>query len=121
MSNDQFNIIEEKIITGVVKEENDEINAGIEIGKDGATFTPHVDEESNLSWSNNLNLENPPTVNIRGKQGYTFTPNIDDECTLSWSNNGNLENPKPINIKGDKGDTPYIGLITLTDINKLFR
>ncbi len=33
---------------------------------DGATFTPTVDADGNLSWTNNRNLENPPTVNIKG-------------------------------------------------------
>lgn len=33
---------------------------------DGATFTPSVDADGNLSWTNNRNLENPPTVNIKG-------------------------------------------------------
>lgn len=33
---------------------------------DGATFTPVVDADGNLSWTNNRNLENPATVNIKG-------------------------------------------------------
>lgn len=33
-------------------------------GKDGVTFTPSVDENANLSWTNNGGLDNPPTVNI---------------------------------------------------------
>ena len=32
--------------------------------KNGYTFTPAVDENANLSWTNNGGLENPPTVNI---------------------------------------------------------
>ena len=32
----------------------------------GATFTPSVDENGNLSWTNNRGLENPDTVNIKG-------------------------------------------------------
>lgn len=38
-------------------------------GGDGATFTPFVDEDGNLSWSNNNGLANPGTVNIKGDQG----------------------------------------------------
>ena len=38
-------------------------------GEDGATFTPSVDSEGNLSWSNNKGLTNPTTVNIKGVQG----------------------------------------------------
>ena len=33
---------------------------------DGATFTPFVSEDCDLSWSNDRGRENPPTVNIRG-------------------------------------------------------
>ena len=32
----------------------------------GATFTPSVDSDGNLSWTNDGGLPNPPTVNIKG-------------------------------------------------------
>lgn len=35
----------------------------------GGTFTPSVDAEGNLSWTNNKELPNPKTQNIRGPQG----------------------------------------------------
>lgn len=38
-------------------------------GGGGATFTPSVDEEGNLSWSNDGGLPNPATVNIKGEKG----------------------------------------------------
>lgn len=38
-------------------------------GDNGTTFTPSVDSEGNLSWTNADGLENPVTVNIRGPQG----------------------------------------------------
>ena len=38
----------------------------------GATFTPSLDEAGNLSWSNNRNLPNPPTINISGRD-YLFS------------------------------------------------
>lgn len=38
-------------------------------GEKGAVFTPHVDEQCNLSWTNNGGLDNPPTVNIKGEDG----------------------------------------------------
>jgi hypothetical protein len=38
-------------------------------GENGATFTPHVDTEGNLSWTNDKNLANPQTVNIKGERG----------------------------------------------------
>lgn len=38
-------------------------------GTNGVSFVPTIDEEFNLSWSNNQGLENPPTVNIKGLKG----------------------------------------------------
>lgn len=40
-------------------------------GKDGTTFTPYVDANGNLSWSNDGGLDNPETVNIKGPKGDT--------------------------------------------------
>ena len=47
-------------------------------GADGATFTPSVDAEGNLSWTNDKGLVNPPTVNIKGEKGDSGVNNIDD-------------------------------------------
>ena len=38
-------------------------------GTPGAVFTPHLDADGNLSWTNNGGLDNPETVNIMGPQG----------------------------------------------------
>lgn len=38
-------------------------------GKDGVTYFPSVDSEGNLSWTNDGDLENPATVNMKGPQG----------------------------------------------------
>ena len=38
-------------------------------GKNGVTFTPSVDPDGNLSWTNDGDLENPETVNIKGPAG----------------------------------------------------
>lgn len=40
-------------------------------GDPGAYFTPSVDDSGNLSWTNNGNLENPTTKNIKGPKGDT--------------------------------------------------
>lgn len=40
-------------------------------GSPGATFTPAVDAEGNLSWTNDSGLDNPQTVNIKGPKGDT--------------------------------------------------
>lgn len=36
---------------------------------DGATFTPSVADDGNISWTNNKGLENPATKNIKGAKG----------------------------------------------------
>ena len=38
-------------------------------GAPGATFTPYVDGNGNLSWTNDGGLDNPATQNIRGAAG----------------------------------------------------
>lgn len=45
------------------------IDRFIQAGINGATFTPHVDAEGNLSWTNNGGLDNPAVVNIKGPAG----------------------------------------------------
>lgn len=40
-------------------------------GPQGPYFTPAVDAEGNLSWTNNGSLSNPATVNIKGPKGDT--------------------------------------------------
>lgn len=36
---------------------------------DGATYTPDIDEDGILSWSNDKGKSNPPSVNVRGPKG----------------------------------------------------
>lgn len=100
-------------------------------GARGITFTPIVDSEGNISWSNDGGLENPQTVNITGPQGdtgakgdtglrgekgeagdagpkgdkgTTFIPSVDTDGNISWSNTDGITNPETVNIKGPKGD-----------------
>lgn len=40
-----------------------------ENGEDGATFTPQIDTNGNLSWVNDKGLENPKTMNLVGAKG----------------------------------------------------
>ena len=100
-------------------------------GEPGYYFIPSVNSAGDLSWTNNGNLENPNTVNIKGPQGiqgiqgiqgeqgpkgeqgkvgYYFTPNVDEVGNLSWSNNGNLSNPTTVNIKGPQGEQGIQGV-----------
>ena len=56
-------------------------------GSNGATFTPSVDAEGNLSWTNDKGLDNPQTVNIKGPKG-------------------DKGDPGEQGPQGEKGDTP---------------
>lgn len=47
-------------------------------GADGATFTPEIDSEGNLIWSNDKNLDNPNPVNIKGPKGDPGPSSIPD-------------------------------------------
>ena len=38
-------------------------------GSDGATFTPYINADGVLSWTNNGGLTNPAPVSVRGPQG----------------------------------------------------
>ena len=64
----------EQGIQGVKGDKGDTGEQGIpgekgDTGQDGATFTPSVDAEGNLSWTNDKGLVNPTTVNIKGDKG----------------------------------------------------
>lgn len=61
---------ENKTIVGSINELLNELST-IETtpGENGTTFIPNVDNNGNLSWSNNGGLENPTTVNIKGEKG----------------------------------------------------
>lgn len=101
----------EQGIQGVQGEKGDK-------GDTGYVFTPSVSDTGDISWTNNGNLTNPETKNIRGPQGqqgiqgekgdkgdtgYVFTPSVDAEGNISWANNGELENPETVNIRGPQG------------------
>ena len=72
-------------------------------GDRGFVFTPSVDDDGDISWTNNGGLTNPTTKNIRGPRGFKFTPEVSDDGNLSWSNDGGLQNPATKNIRGPRG------------------
>ena len=57
----------------------------------GATFIPNVDTDGNLSWTNDKELENPTTINIKGAKG----------------DKGDRGEQGPIGPKGDAGTTSW--------------
>ena len=70
---------------------------GITTGTNGATFTPAVDDAGNLSWSNDKDLANPNTVNIKGDKG----------------DKGDKGEKGDTGVKGADGQTPTISIGTV--------
>ena len=66
----------------------------------GATFRPNVDTDGNLSWTNDKELENPTTINIKGAKG--------DKGDVGpqglKGDKGDRGEQGPIGPKGDKGE-----------------
>lgn len=96
-------------INGAIRS-NASINGNTNVGStlkvpgiDGATFTPSVDEDGNLSWTNDCGLPNPESVNIQGPKGETG-PQGEKGDAFTYDNftPEQLESLK--GPKGDKGD-----------------
>lgn len=69
-------------------------------------FVPHVDENGNLTWTNDSNLENPKTVNIKGPSGTDGKDGIDGLSAYQiWLNVGNSGTELDFlkSLKGDPG------------------
>ena len=89
-------------------------------GTDGTTFTPSVDANGNLSWTNDGGLPNPETVNVRGAQGESATVQVGTVTTGAAGTsaavtNSGTENAAvfdftiPKGEDGVDGTTPNIG------------
>ena len=90
-------------------------------GTDGATFTPAVDANGNLSWTNDGGLPNPETVNVRGAQGEAATVQVGQVTTLPAGSQATVTNSGtnqaavlnfgiPTGATGANGITPHIGV-----------
>lgn len=90
------------------------------VGVDGTTFTPSVDANGNLSWTNGGSLENPETVNIKGAQGESATVRVGTVTTGAAGTNASVINSGnenaavfdftiPKGEDGSDGITPHIG------------
>lgn len=73
-------------------------------GDTGPYFTPFVDEDGNLSWTNNGGLENPVTVNIKGPQGPQGIQGIQGPTGETGDPGPQGPQGEP-GVKGDTGDT----------------
>ena len=61
-------------------------------GANGTTFTPSVDTNGDLSWTNDGGLPNPETVNIRGAQGEAATVQVGETTTLPAGSQATVNN-----------------------------
>lgn len=73
-----------------------ELKETIKEGTPGATFTPQLDDNGNLSWTNDQGLPNPEPVNLKGPKGEDGTMYFED---LTDAQRESLKGPK-----GDPGD-----------------
>ena len=81
-------------------------------GTNGATFTPSVNANGDLSWTNNGGLVNPATVNLKGPKGDTGAqgPKGDTGAQGPQGATG------PQGPKGDPG-TPPADVVTTSSVN----
>lgn len=91
----------------------------------GATFTPHVDENGNLSWTNDQNLPNPEPVNIAGPQGpkgadgtMTFEDLTDEQRESLRGPKGEKGDTGPQGPQGEKGEKGADGTMTFEDLTE---
>ena len=84
----------------------------LNVGKNGATFTPAVSAEGVVSWTNDRDLPNPAPVNIKGPKGDTGPAGKDGAKgekgdkgdTGPQGEKGDTGAPGADGAKGDKGD-----------------
>ena len=83
-------------------------------GNDGTTFTPSVDDDGNLSWSNNGGLPNPETVNIKGpagdpaQGGSSATSHTVTLLSTGWTDNGDGRYVQSVAVPGVTESTPIV-------------
>lgn len=73
------------------------------VGDDGATFTPTVDSDGNLSWTNDKGLPNPATVNIKGPKGDSGSGGGTGDLTGYATEDYVDDAVAAVNVKGDDG------------------
>lgn len=77
-------------------------NANGEDGKNGVTYTPYVDENGFISWSNDGDLPNPQRRNIKGPEGKPGQDGISPSVVVNPIDGGHM-----VTITDDTGDHPF--------------
>lgn len=75
-------------------------------GQNGATFTPAVDGDGDISWTNDGGLPNPPTQNIMGPQGNPGTPGTNGVSVTSVEPQYYLSTSDTSTVGGSWSSTP---------------
>lgn len=70
-------------------------------GDKGTVFTPMVDKEGNLSWTNDGQLDNPETINIKGPKG---DKGADGEVNVRYED---LTPEQQASLRGERGPQGY--------------
>lgn len=102
-------------IQGAKGDQGGEGPRGVE-GPAGPVFTPSVNSDGIISWSNNGNgLSNPKPISIKGDKGdkgdkgVTFHPVIKDGVLYWHDENGLVSSISPVKISGKQGDRGDVG------------
>lgn len=97
-------------IQGAKGDQGGEGPRGVE-GPAGPVFTPSVNSDGIISWSNNgKGLSNPKPISIKGDKGdkgdngVTFHPVIKDGVLYWHDDNGLVSSISPVKISGKQGD-----------------
>lgn len=75
-------------------------------GEQGFYYQPTVDSNGNLSWINNGNLPNPPTINIKGSDGVSGQ---DGQTLYTWIRFANTAEGNNMTVN-PISDTKYMGI-----------
>lgn len=89
-------------------------------GDTGVTFTPSVSQDGIISWTNDGDLKNPSSVDIKGDKGDAATVSIGSTVTTEPGTSASVTNTGtsndaifnfsiPKGEKGDKGETGSVG------------
>lgn len=90
------------------------IAAGASGEYDGATFTPSVDDNGNLSWTNDKGRENPATVNVKGYSPTIITRDITGGHEIVITDSRQSQTVKVMD--GTNGTNGYSPAILVRDI-----